>query len=32
VAPGKKLRIVYGVMTDDDLLQIAKEYFGMTSK
>ena len=32
VAPGKKLRIVYGVMTDDDLLQIAKEYFVMPSK
>ncbi len=28
VAPGKKPRIEYGVMTDADLLQLANEYFG----
>jgi hypothetical protein len=28
VAPGKKARIEYGVMTDADLLQAANEYFG----
>jgi hypothetical protein len=28
VAPGKKPRIEYGVMTDSDLLQVANEYFG----
>jgi len=28
VAPGKKPRIEYGVMTDVDLLQVANEYFG----
>jgi hypothetical protein len=27
VAPGKKPRIEYGVMTDADLLQVAREYF-----
>ena len=31
VAPGKEPRIEYGVRTDADLLQIAKEYFGQTS-
>jgi hypothetical protein len=29
VAPGKKPRIEYGVNTDDGLLQIADEYFGL---
>jgi len=29
VAPGKKPRIEYGVMTDSDLLQVANEYFGI---
>jgi hypothetical protein len=29
VAPGKKPRIEYGVMTDADLLQVANEYFGI---
>ncbi len=28
VAPGKKPRIEYGVMTDADLMQLAHEYFG----
>jgi hypothetical protein len=28
VAPGRKPRIEYGVMTDADLLQVANEYFG----
>jgi len=27
VAPGKKPRIEYGVMTDSDLLRVANEYF-----
>ena len=31
VAPGKEPRIEYGVLTDADLLQIAKEYFDQTS-
>jgi hypothetical protein len=30
--PGKKPRIDYGVMTDADLLRIAKEYFGIAMK
>jgi hypothetical protein len=30
VAPARKPRIEYGVMTDSDLLQLAKEYFGIT--
>jgi hypothetical protein len=30
VAPAKKPRIEYGVMTDSDLLQLAKEYFGVS--
>lgn len=30
--PGKKPRIEYGVMTDTDLLQVAKEYFGLVAK
>jgi hypothetical protein len=29
VAPGKKPRIEYGVMTDADLLQVANQYFGI---
>jgi hypothetical protein len=29
VAPGKEPRIEYGVMTDADLLQAAREYFGI---
>jgi len=29
VAPGKKPRIEYGVMTDSDLLQVANAYFGI---
>ena len=29
VAPGKKPRIEYGVMTDSDLLQVANKYFGI---
>ena len=29
VAPGKKPRVEYGVMTDNDLLQVANEYFGI---
>jgi len=32
VAPGKKPRIEYGVMTDDDLLQVAQNYFGVKEK
>jgi hypothetical protein len=32
VAPGKKPRIEYGVMTDADLLQVANEYFGQDSQ
>lgn len=32
VAPGKKPRGEYGVMTDTDLLGVAKEYFGMSPK
>jgi hypothetical protein len=31
VAPGKQPRIEYGVLTDADLLQIAKEYFDQPS-
>jgi hypothetical protein len=30
IAPGKKPRIEYGVLTDSDLLQMAKEYFGLS--
>jgi hypothetical protein len=29
VAPGRKPRVQYGVMTDADLLQLADEYFGI---
>jgi hypothetical protein len=29
VAPGKKPRVQYGVDTDDDILRIAGEYFGI---
>ena len=32
LAPGKKPRIDYGVMTDADLLKLANEYFGISSK
>jgi hypothetical protein len=32
VAPGRKPRIEYGVMTDDGLLQAAHEYFGSSAK
>jgi hypothetical protein len=32
IAPGKKPRIEYGVDTDDGLLQIAHEYFGILAK
>jgi len=32
IAPGKKPRIEYGVMTDIDLLSVAHEYFGMSSR
>jgi hypothetical protein len=32
IAPGKKPRIEYGVVTDIDLLQIATEYFGVISR
>ena len=32
IAPGRKPRVEYGVMTDVDLLQIADEYFGRPSK
>lgn len=28
IIPGKKPRIEYGVMTDSDLLRVAREYFG----
>jgi uncharacterized protein YecT (DUF1311 family) len=28
IVPGKKPRIEYGVMTDTDLVQVAKDYFG----
>jgi hypothetical protein len=32
VEPGKKPRIEYGVMTDIDLLKVAKEYFDISAK
>jgi hypothetical protein len=32
VAPGKKPRIKYGVMTDADILQMADEYFGIAAR
>jgi hypothetical protein len=32
VAPGRKPRVEYGVMTDADLLQVADEYFGTAKK
>jgi hypothetical protein len=32
VAPGKKPRIEYGVMTDADVLEIAGAYFGIVTK
>jgi hypothetical protein len=31
VAPGKRPHVEYGVMTDTDLLQVAKRYFGFAS-
>jgi hypothetical protein len=31
IAPGKRPRVEYGVVTDTDLLQIAKEYFALTA-
>lgn len=31
IAPGKKPQIEYGVMTDTDLLHVAKRYFGLTT-
>lgn len=30
VAPGKKPRVEYGVLTDSDLLKIASQYFGIS--
>ena len=32
IVPGKKPRVEYGVMTDTDLLQAAREYFGTSPK
>lgn len=32
IAPGKKARIQYGVDTDDDILHIAREHFGLAPK
>lgn len=32
IAPGKKPRIEYGVMTDTDLLSVAHEYFGSSKE
>lgn len=32
VAPGRKPRIEYGVETDLDILQVAKDHFGITAK
>ena len=32
VTPGKKPRVEYGVMTDSDMVEIAKQYFGKTGK
>jgi len=32
IAPGKEPRIEYGVLTEDDLLKIAREYFGVAIK
>jgi len=32
VEPGKKPRIEYGVMSDLDLLMVAKEYFGISAQ
>jgi len=31
IAPGKSPRVEYGVMTDEDILQVAYEYFGPTA-
>ena len=30
IAPGKDPHIEYGVMTDDDLIEVASKYFGLT--
>ena len=32
VAPGKRPRVEYGVTTDDGLIQVATEYFGLAGK
>jgi hypothetical protein len=32
IAPGKSPRVEYGVMTDDDILHVAAEYFHLSSK
>jgi len=32
IAPGKEPRIEYGVLTEDNLLKIAREYFGVAIK
>lgn len=32
MAPGRKPRIQYGVMTDADLVQLASEYFGIPAR
>jgi hypothetical protein len=32
IAPDKKPRIEYGVLTDADLLEVAKQYFGISAK
>jgi len=32
IAPGKEPRVEYGVMTEDDLVKIAREYFGSNLK
>lgn len=32
IAPGKRPRVEYGVMTDTDLIQVAHQHFGLRSK
>jgi hypothetical protein len=32
VAPGRQARIEYGVMTDDDLVALCRQYFGLLAK
>jgi len=32
IVPGKNPRIEYGIMTSTDLLQVANDYFGTSSK